>query len=74
MGYYFFLYNKVTNANALLIIKDYTWNKEAKLLKSFAFIQAEEKTRGKGKRKLYKRKRERRAKKKTHNINGVFES
>ena len=31
MGYYFFFYNKVTNANALLIIKDYTWNKVAKL-------------------------------------------
>ena len=63
MGYYFFLYNKVTNANALLIIKDYTWNNVAKLLKSFAFIQAEEKTRGRGKRKIYKKKREKENKK-----------
>ena len=63
MGYYFFLYNKVTNANALLIIKDYTWNKVVKLLKSFAFIQAEEKTRGRGKRKIYKKKREKENKK-----------
>ena len=46
-------------------------NKEAKLLKSFAFIQAEEKSRGKGKRKLYKRKRERRGKKKTHYISTI---
>ena len=55
--------NKVTNADALLIIKDYAWNKEAKLLKSFAFIQAEEKTRGRGKRKIYKKKREKENKK-----------
>ena len=63
MGYYFFLYNKETNANALLVIKDYTWNKVAKFLKSFAFIQAEEKTRGRGKRKIYKKKREKENKK-----------
>ena len=37
MGYYFFFYNKVTNANALLIIKDYTWNKVAKLLEKLCF-------------------------------------
>ncbi|MBR5857818.1 MAG: hypothetical protein IKY88_02815 [Phascolarctobacterium sp.] len=53
----------MTNANALLIIKDYTWSKVAKLLKSFAFIQAEEKTRGRGKRKIYKKKREKENKK-----------
>jgi hypothetical protein len=45
----------------------------SKALKSFAFIQAEEKSRGKGKRKLYKRKRERRVKKKSLYINsGCF--
>ena len=56
--------NKVTNANTLLIVKDYTWNKDAMLYdKSFAFIQAEEKTRGRGKRKIYKKKREKENKK-----------
>ena len=54
----------MTNANALLIIKDYTWNKDAMLYdKSIAFIQAEEKIRGRGKRKIYKKKREKENKK-----------
>ena len=42
--------------------------------KSFAFIQARRKKQRKGKRKLYKRKGKGDEKRRTHNINEVFES
>ena len=67
------LWNKVSNANALLQIKDYTKEQGSKAFKKLCFLyRPKEKIKGTRGRKFYKRRRVRKIKKKSlYNISSI---